>query len=483
MESTTHDDGGTAEVQRRLRRPRAERQLGGVAAGLGAYVGVSPLFFRIAFVVLVFASGFGLFAYVGAWLLLPDDADTDSRQLAITASVPALVAGFATLIVGSIVLTSDISLDFSVIVPLGLVILGVWVLNQRRYPDEATIPFAAPAPPANPRFVPPPPSTPPPPTPWTGGSVPPPAGPTVDPVAGEALADAGFESGSALAAAGGETVTTPMSGVVPPTATGGVTEGRGPAAAPAPTSAPVAEPEWAAPSYRPPAGATGPYGPTGPGNPAGAWAQIHIHDDAGEPDRPEGPPIVPITLAASVVVIGAYLVIVNLSSLDVGTALAFGGILTALGGGLVASAFTRRALVLVPLALLTGFLLLISPILDATSNGGLGTRIVDATGDDLQSEYAIGAGELLIDLRDDELTENRRVTVDVGAGYTEIRLPDDIPVVVEARSSFGYLEVLGAVDEGVGNQVVVSDTPEEPQGATLVLEVSVTFGYAEVTRG
>lgn len=500
MEAPPQDDGGTVTEPRRLRRPRADRQLGGVATGLGRYVGVSPVFFRIAFVVLVFASGFGLFAYVGAWLLLPDDADPDPRQLAVTASVPALIGGFVTLIVGSIALTSDIDIDFSVLVPLGLVVLGVWVLNQRRFPEDATIPFAAPAPPANPRVVPPPPATAPPPS-WAGAPTPPASGPAVAPTATPATdADLGDVSttpepttaspgaeetpaGSAPAgqrspAADDTAVTTPLGGVVP-LATGPGFPG---AMAPGATT-PGPGPDWVAPSYRPPSGTVGPYGP-GPMPAAGGWAHIqlqagHDADDAGV----EGPPIVPITLAGSVVVIGAYLVIVNLSSLDVGASLAFGGILAALGAGLVASAFTRRALVLYPLALLTGIVLLLSPALDATASGGLGTRIVDASGDDLQSSYAIGAGELLIDLRDIELTDDRQLTVVVGAGYTEIRLPDNLPVVVEASSSMGYLEVLGAIDEGVGNRLVVSDTPDDVSGPTLVLEASVTFGYVEVTRG
>ncbi len=503
MEPTTHDDGGTdTDAPRRLRRP-FERQLGGVCAGLGRYVGVNPLFFRIAFVVLVFASGFGLFTYLGAWLLLPDDTDTDPRQLAVTASVPALIGGFATLVIGSIVLTSDIDLDFSLLVPLCLVILGIWVLNQRRFPDEATVPFAAPAPPANPRVVPPPPATPPPPTAWGASPVAQPAPPadpqpTDDPRQPAAAEGATFamagSTGSASdspadpePAAGDEVVTTAgpevasaVAGAVPSSA---VPSSAVPSSAVPSSAVPTGGSDWvAAASYTAPPkpSASGPGGPARPGG--GAWAHVHDDPETG-PEEPPGPPIVPITLAATVVVIGAYLVIVNLSSLDVGTSLAFGGILTALGGGLVASAFTRRALVLVPLAFLAGFFLLISPVLDATSHGGLGTRIVNASGDDLQDRYAIGAGELLIDLRDVELTEDRKIEIDVGAGYTEIRLPSDLPVVVEATSAAGYLEVLGAIDEGVGNQLVVSDDPVDGQPATLVLEASVTFGYVEVTRG
>jgi phage shock protein PspC (stress-responsive transcriptional regulator) len=54
-----------------LARTREGRMLGGVAAGLADYVGVDPIVFRAAFVVLTFLGGIGIFLYLLAWLMIP----------------------------------------------------------------------------------------------------------------------------------------------------------------------------------------------------------------------------------------------------------------------------------------------------------------------------------------------------------------------------------------------------------------------------
>lgn len=65
------------EGVRRLTRSSSDKLIGGVAGGLGRYFGVDPILFRIAFVVLVFAGGVGVLAYVGLLAFVP--ADDDSR--------------------------------------------------------------------------------------------------------------------------------------------------------------------------------------------------------------------------------------------------------------------------------------------------------------------------------------------------------------------------------------------------------------------
>jgi phage shock protein PspC (stress-responsive transcriptional regulator) len=63
---------------RRLTRPREDRWLGGVAAGLGAYFDLSPTIYRIAFVALGLAGGTGVLLYIAAWLVIPEDGAADS---------------------------------------------------------------------------------------------------------------------------------------------------------------------------------------------------------------------------------------------------------------------------------------------------------------------------------------------------------------------------------------------------------------------
>lgn len=47
--------------------------LGGVSGGLAQYSGIDPLLWRVGFVALAFAGGFGVLAYALLWLLMPVD--------------------------------------------------------------------------------------------------------------------------------------------------------------------------------------------------------------------------------------------------------------------------------------------------------------------------------------------------------------------------------------------------------------------------
>jgi phage shock protein C len=67
---------------KRLYRSRQERMVAGVAGGIAAYLGVDPLFVRLALVVLALLNGFGLLLYLALWLLVPneDSLAGDARE-------------------------------------------------------------------------------------------------------------------------------------------------------------------------------------------------------------------------------------------------------------------------------------------------------------------------------------------------------------------------------------------------------------------
>lgn len=58
-------------MDKRLYRSRADKVLGGVCGGLAEYFNVDPTFIRIVAVLLVFAKGVGLLAYLIAWIIVP----------------------------------------------------------------------------------------------------------------------------------------------------------------------------------------------------------------------------------------------------------------------------------------------------------------------------------------------------------------------------------------------------------------------------
>jgi phage shock protein C len=64
-------------VPKKLVRDTRHGVVGGVAAGIGRYLDVDPVLVRLAFVLLFFANGFGLLAYLICWIVIPRGEATD----------------------------------------------------------------------------------------------------------------------------------------------------------------------------------------------------------------------------------------------------------------------------------------------------------------------------------------------------------------------------------------------------------------------
>ncbi|HET7327245.1 MAG TPA: PspC domain-containing protein [Nocardioidaceae bacterium] len=69
--------GDQARDLGRLRRSTTDRKVAGVAGGLGRHLDVDPTLLRVAFVVLIFFGGAGLLLYGAAWLLVPEDGQSE----------------------------------------------------------------------------------------------------------------------------------------------------------------------------------------------------------------------------------------------------------------------------------------------------------------------------------------------------------------------------------------------------------------------
>jgi phage shock protein PspC (stress-responsive transcriptional regulator) len=70
----------TLKRDKKLFRDKEEAVIGGVLAGLGHYFGIDKVFLRILFLVLFFAAGTGLLAYIILWIAMPE-AQTTSEKL------------------------------------------------------------------------------------------------------------------------------------------------------------------------------------------------------------------------------------------------------------------------------------------------------------------------------------------------------------------------------------------------------------------
>jgi len=123
------------EERREIRRSRADRVLGGVAAGIAHYFGIDPVLVRLGFVLLTIAGGSGILLYLIAWLIIPEEAEGEERAPvrstgpALDAATTRLVLGGALIAIGGIMLASRFIPYFSrVFWPLVFVVAGAAVI-------------------------------------------------------------------------------------------------------------------------------------------------------------------------------------------------------------------------------------------------------------------------------------------------------------------------------------------------------------------
>lgn len=59
-------------MEKRLQRSRHNRMIAGVCGGVAEYFDIDPTIVRLIWVLLGFAYGSGLLAYVIAWVIIPE---------------------------------------------------------------------------------------------------------------------------------------------------------------------------------------------------------------------------------------------------------------------------------------------------------------------------------------------------------------------------------------------------------------------------
>lgn len=62
---------GKKNIKRLYRAEPEDSIIGGVAAGIANYFNVDPVLIRLLWVLAVFGFGFGILAYIIAWIIMP----------------------------------------------------------------------------------------------------------------------------------------------------------------------------------------------------------------------------------------------------------------------------------------------------------------------------------------------------------------------------------------------------------------------------
>ncbi len=133
--------------ENRLMRSETDKILGGVCGGIAAYLNIDSVLIRLAFVVLLFASGIGFPIYIILWLIMPRDdgeikvgseviqKNIEDMSSTVSSSVnrfgrPGTV-GLMLILFGAYFLMNQLGWLSGAFWPLVIIGLGVYLLARR----------------------------------------------------------------------------------------------------------------------------------------------------------------------------------------------------------------------------------------------------------------------------------------------------------------------------------------------------------------
>jgi phage shock protein PspC (stress-responsive transcriptional regulator)/predicted membrane protein len=407
-----------------LRRDRANRVLGGVAAGIARTYGIDVTLVRVLWIIAAIA-WIGIPAYVVAWIAIPPDdgSSTEERPRDIGLLVGLALVGAGALIAANHLVPQSLRMGGRFIGPLFLIAGGVAILVLRR--------------PGRPN-----------------GQEPTRAGD-----AAPATAAAGATSAAApattLAAA---TTTTTVPGTPLPESPTQQTPG-----------VPVAEPVSA-------------WTQTAP------WPTIRDARRLQRRERRSRRPrpfLTPLTLSVLLVAAGVTSFLQAIEVIEVNVTLAIAIATCAVGAVLVLSAWVGRARGLILLGLLLVVATAVSSTIDVPLRGGIGEdRYRPAHVADVLAKYELAIGHMSLDLRDvaPGPGETLDVNASVGIGRLQVNVPSSARVEVDAHTGAGSILLFGRHDDGWHRDVIRSVDGDPGAGGVLHLKLRVGAGEIDVHR-
>ncbi len=442
----TMSDTATPTRPRLVRRPD-DRVVAGVASGVAQHFGIDVTIVRVGFVVATVLGGFGILAYLGAWLFLPTPGDDrpGPRDWRFWLGLAFLVSAFFT-----VVARFDLP-DSGWVFAILLIGVGVALWRQPVMPQARRWPLG----------------------PRRRG---------------------GPDGRSGDGGPGGGPGGGPSDG---PGGPGGPDGGGGPAGQGVDVEDRPAGTALVPVRFSPPAAPGSPAAPFphGRGLPPGSGFPPATAAPPRPPSRAEVRAVRPrswlasATLAAALIATGVAVGLDRADAVDVSSAQAAAVALTVLGLGLVVGAFAGRARsLIVPAIVLVPFVATLGTLdhlgLDPFDSTGDRTYHVDGVADpDLRPAYHLGTGELRLDLsRFDPAGSTVAVRADVAVGALRVWVPEDVEVAVRGQVAAGDLSVVGAEHDGRGvdERFVV---PGVAGRGRIDLDLEVGFGVVRVVRG
>jgi phage shock protein PspC (stress-responsive transcriptional regulator) len=414
---------------RQLRRSRDDRMIGGVCGGLGRYVGIDPIIFRIVLAALAIFGGVGLLLYALGWLLIPEDGSDVSELQRLVRGHPSPAPVIAAIVVGvlGVITVTEVAYHrrgrFEVLLIVIAVVAVIALTSRSRGVPPVSAPYA---PPYNP--------TQPPPTPEP-----------------------------------------------PPTAQYSAPQYSAPQyAAPHYTAPQYAGPQHSAPHYTAPLGPPAGYAPSRP---------VYTPPLVPPPPKPPRPPsfLGPIAISVGVVIVGVLLALDASHAIELSAQAIFATSLLIVGLALVVGTWIGRARVLIALGVVLAIALAIAAAVDVPLRGGIGDRDYAPTSAvDIPATYRLAIGHQTIDLTALNLAGKKvQVTSSVGIGEVEVRVPPKVKVVAHGRAGTGNVNIDGNNDGGshVDRTIVLPATGTAAGEIDLDLRVGIgrVVVYREVT--
>jgi predicted membrane protein len=202
------------------------------------------------------------------------------------------------------------------------------------------------------------------------------------------------------------------------------------------------------------------------------------------PPPPPNRSLAAATVGLALVAIG-ILALLGAIGVEIPLAVLGPSLLVLLGLGVIASAIRGESSGgLVALAVFLGIVLAIAAlfgsVLDVPLRGAIGDRAVaPTTAAELEDEYRMLMGTLVVDLRDVELAPGTtELAVSTVLGEVEVRVPEGIPVDVDSSVAAGSATVLGVTHDGVA--VDNDQRSDDWDGADQRLQLTVGAGLGEV---
>lgn len=451
--TTPPGSGGTyADFRSRYTRPKNGKVLAGVCAGIARATNTDPLLWRVLFVVFALFAGVGVVAYVAGWLFLAEEGDSASPAEALFGRGQSSTSAALAIVLGVVLVVSTLTLigstDVPVAILLGVLIIGIVYLAERRGGRPGSPGWAFPPHPPQP-----------------AGSAMPQAAPPFAPHGPYAM-------------------------------------GVGAPAAPTGTGAPRHQPSSEADTVWLPGG-------TPPGTPQGTPpAGTPLGTPPGTPppppwvqqQRPPKPPreksllgrLTFFVALASVGVVAILDLLERHTGLSVPAAAYFAVPLAVVGLGLLVGTIRGRAYWLIALGVVLaiglGITTAASVAEPALRDVEMAIRDRDArtwtpqSVEMIRSEYRIRLGDGTVDFREVNFSEHT-VTTDIRCEFCNVQVlvPPQVDVEIHPEQIVGAANLLGTSVESSNADTVRADG-EGPGSGKLIINMYVRFGYAEVSR-